>query len=728
MRTEVATSHLRVTPGVAVVLDVEVTNTSNVIDGVTASINGLDPAWVSLVVPVISLFPEMSSTLSLRIDLPKNCLAGEYLVSVHVTSIIDVDRFSDHEFWLSVDPLSEASLAMHPSVVIGGSEATFFADITNEGNVTNELIIGTLDETRVLTSIATPATVSVPPGETHSVQIDVRGKRPFFGQSATRALKITVTGDDIALEAPATFTQKPRVPRGVLTILVLVLIVALWATVFLVVVSALRNTAPVTKAPAENFNKGGNESVNLAAVAATMAGTVTAQSSGLPVPLITVEAFRIKPDGSIESVASTGTGDDGTFSLESLLPGNYKLRYSAQGFDELWYPAAADAASASVLKLAPAGKSEGLDAVVVGKPGSIAGQIVAPEVVGSAATITVTVTQVIDKPKEGEPLPEPVTAPVDAGGNFSLSGLITPATYAVHIESSQFNPRDLQETLAAGESKVMNTVTLGAAIGRIAGTIIGSDGLPLGGVDVTLTSGATEKATKTPTAGAVGQFVLDALETPSTNVLTFHLDGYADQTIALDLGPGENRTVNVQLLGGTGAASGLVTDSAGQLVGGATVTIVHGKFTATTATLTASGAAGQQGSFAFAGLPTPGTYTVTVSNPGYISQTVRVDLASSGSATGINVVLPRSTAIVTGSVTSNGAPVADVVVELSDGGTPRATASASSPGGAFRFADVVPGNYTLTFRKTGYATRVVIVTVAADQTITRNIDIPATAS
>ena len=69
-----------------------------------------------------------------------------------------------------------------------------------------------------------------------------------------------------------------------------------------------------------------------------------------------------------------------------------------------------------------------------------------------------------------------------------------------------------------------------------------------------------------------------------------------------------------------------------------------------------------------------------------------------------------------------------MVVELSDGGTPRATASASSPGGAFRFADVVPGNYTLTFRKTGYATRVVIVTVAADQTITRNIDIPATAS
>ena len=81
MRTEVATSHLRVTPGTPAIFDVEVTNTADVIDGVTASIQGLDPAWVSLVVPVVSLFPDSSSTLSLRIDLPKNCLAGEYLVS-----------------------------------------------------------------------------------------------------------------------------------------------------------------------------------------------------------------------------------------------------------------------------------------------------------------------------------------------------------------------------------------------------------------------------------------------------------------------------------------------------------------------------------------------------------------------------------------------------------------------------------------------------------------------
>src|SRR4029078_9611294 len=89
MRTEVATSPLRATPGVPAILDVEVTNTSDVIDGVTASIQGLDPSGVSLLVPVVSLFPDATSTITLRIDLPKNCLAGEYLVSVRVASIID---------------------------------------------------------------------------------------------------------------------------------------------------------------------------------------------------------------------------------------------------------------------------------------------------------------------------------------------------------------------------------------------------------------------------------------------------------------------------------------------------------------------------------------------------------------------------------------------------------------------------------------------------------------
>jgi len=51
-------------------LSVDVTNTSEVIDGVTGVVVGLDPTWVQLVLPVVSLFPEATGTLTFRLDIP----------------------------------------------------------------------------------------------------------------------------------------------------------------------------------------------------------------------------------------------------------------------------------------------------------------------------------------------------------------------------------------------------------------------------------------------------------------------------------------------------------------------------------------------------------------------------------------------------------------------------------------------------------------------------------
>ena len=116
---------------------------------------------------------------------------------------------------------------------------------------------------------------------------------------------------------------------------------------------------------------------------------------------------------------------------------------------------------------------------------------------------------------------------------------------------------------------MLNTVRLGAATGSISGTVRSSDGTPLGNVVVTVTSGDIEREATTPTAGNVGTFLVDGLETPRTYVLTFTREGFSGETIALDLGAGENRTgVDATLIGGTGTVSGTVTDVAGQPLGG----------------------------------------------------------------------------------------------------------------------------------------------------------------
>ena len=147
MRAALAAESIRLTPGVAATLDVEVTNTSPIIDGLTAQVIGLDPGWVQLVQPVVTLFPETTGTLTLRFDVPPSCPAGESALTVRVHSTVDPDRSEDHVVWLVVEAVELAELEMRPSLVEGGSHAGMQALVHNLGNAVSELAITALEPT-----------------------------------------------------------------------------------------------------------------------------------------------------------------------------------------------------------------------------------------------------------------------------------------------------------------------------------------------------------------------------------------------------------------------------------------------------------------------------------------------------------------------------------------------------------------------------------------------------
>lgn len=724
MRTAIATTHLVVTPGSPVLFDIEVTNTSDVIDGVTATISGLDPAWVQLVVPVVSLFPESTATLTLRLALPDDCLAGEYLVTARVVSVIDADRWSDHEFWISVQPLHNASMRLKPSVVVGKRSARFDLLVQNEGNVPMDFALAVADPTRVARTSVTPANLVVPAGELRTAEIEVSGKRPWFSQAVTRDLEVTAEHPELLLEARGTFTQKPRIPRGAITFLVLALIIGLWATIFLVVVDMLRASDAPTKSVSETLDEGGPSAVDLTAVGGSLAGTAVS-SNGEPLPRITVEAFRLDRDGAPQPVGSSATGDDGSFGFEALLPGTYQLRFTADGFDELWYPNATDPSGAQDVALEPGGKVEDLTVSLIGKPGTMSGEIVTPESTAPTST-TITLTPVIEDPVEGAPAPEPIGPFPVQNGVFQIPELPTPATYHVRIESTGFEASEFDETLGAGQTKVINTVTLSAARGQVQGVVTDGDGQPLGGVLVTVSSGEFVATTTTPTAGNIGSYVILDLETPQTYVVSFELPGYEGQTVTVDLAPGQSLALNGRLIGGTGNASGSVTDRTGTPIGGAKIVIAGGAFTAETATLT-GGDAATTGAWSVVGLPVPGAYTITVSSAGFLDETVSLVLDGTTPAEGIAIQLTRATATIGGTATSAGAGAGDVTVSLTDGGDPIVTATTTTPPGAYLFGDVAPGTYTMTFSRAGLATRVVIVTVGAGDDIARDVDLPVLA-
>jgi hypothetical protein len=721
MRAILETSRLRIRPGVPTTLDIDVVNTADVIDGVTADVFGLDPAWVRMTPPVVTLFPEGAGRLSIVFDVPTACPSGDSMLLIRVVSTIDATRFDEHDVWITVDPVEAAQLRLRPSLVVGGADAEFSIEVTNTGNIGTDLSITALDPTRAVECRTSPSLLVVEPQDTGSAVVHVHGRRPWFGQSTSRTVQITASSPALTLTETARFTQKPRIPRGVVTALILIAIIALWAFIFLFVVQLLRGSAAPAKSVPTNWNQGGTREVNLADVVGTVSGSVTASTTGDGLARITVEAYRLRTGTASdkpELTASAATGDDGSYSLAALLPGKYRLRFSADGFTPLWYPAAADPTAAKIMSIEPLQKLTGIDVVLAGHLGQFSGKVDLPE--GADPTVPAMMTYTLVPENPTDKVPAPVTMPVS--GAFVVPNLPTPAKYQVTIARPGFDAQTFDVSLTGGQATVIDTNQLAASDGSIAGTVSTASGTPLGEVIVTSRNGPLQRIMTTPTTGDVGAFSLDNLPTPGTYVLTFSRDGYAATTVALSLDGGQHLGgLAVQLKGGSGSVLGTVIDPAFNALGGVGVLVAGGEVHASTTTLTAGDNTSGVGSFRIDDLPAPGVYTVTFTLAGFGIETTTVSFLGPGEQSVVNIKLKPVTGSVNGTVTIGGGGRSGLTVALSDGTTTRTTQTATQPAGAYQFARVAPGTYTLRVSGAGISDSVVIVVVHAGEDVSHNV-------
>ncbi len=726
MKTDLAVSHLDVVPGTAGRVQIDITNTTDVIDGVTAIVDGINPDWVRLERPVVSLFPDSTDRIGLVLDIPADCPAGDYLVIVRIVSTIDADRETAHDFWLTVPPRPALALDLRPSIVTGGSEATIGAIVENTGNSTIDVTVEALEPTREVDCSVDPSSFTIRQGDEALLDVVLRGPRPWFGDPRIRTIQITATADDVVAEQVGTFRQKARIPRGFITALILAGIVLLWALIFLFVVSELRRGEPPAKAVGSGFVSG-PENIPLSAVAATVEGTVTASTTGGGIPRITVEALRVTADGSLQPVGSAATDDDGSYSLKSLIPGTYQLRFSADGYSEVWYPAGSDPAGAEPVTLDPRQVRSGTDVVLTGATGRLLGTVTPPP--GAPNTpleITATLIDGATDPNDPDAPPFSVTTET-TNGEIDLDGLPTPGTYQVTVTGDGFQTQQFEQTLGGGQASVLNTVAITAANGSITGIVQSPNGTRLGGVFVTARSGDLELNTITPTTGNVGQFTLTGLVTPQTYVLTFSLPGASSTTAALSLDAGENRAgVVAELVSGSGTVTGVAVSPTGEALGGVTVRVLGDGFTSETSTLTTTGTAGSAGSFSVSGLPVPGNYTVSLSSPSLQTETVGVNFQAAGELPVGNVTMLAVNGVIRGTVSGPSGALGSATVVLSDGTErTRTTTSATNPAGAYAFADTPAGSYTVTVSATGLTTKVVLVRVDAGGTTVQDIDLVA---
>jgi hypothetical protein len=708
-------------------VEIEVVNTADVIDGVTAIVDGINPDWVRLERPVVSLFPETSERLSIVFDLPRDCPAGDYLIVVRVLSTIADDRQAIHDFWLTVGVVSGVDLSLRPSIVTGGSHATIDATITNSGNAAAAIEVTALEPTRAVDCRVDPSRFVLGPGAPAVLPIQLRGPRPWIGQPAARQIHIAATVDDVVVERIATFNQKPRIPRGLLTALMLAGIVLLWAFIFLYAINALHRNEPVAKATGTFFMEG-PDNIPLGEIGGTIEGRVTAKTTGLGIPRITVEAVRVTDDApqAMAVAASVATGDDGSYRIPSLIPGKYRLRLSGDGYSAQWYvdPDSDD----QTVAVEPATATTGRDVIIAGGDGTIVGEVALPN---GSAPLALTVRAIMAqqratdaKPPEFEQDPPPKQ---NARGTYdiALTGLPTPATYIVTISGSGFETQQFEQEVGGGQDSIINTVYLDAQDGALEGTVFGDDG-PLGDVDVVARSGTTEVRTRTSTVGDErGHYRLVGLRTPATYVVTFEHDGFGSQTKALDLPAGETpQPLDATLVSGSGTISGRAVSSADPSIplGGLTVEVTGDTFHGETSTLTTNSANAAAGSFTMSGLAVPGTYTVTISGEDVQSETVGVTFDSDVPKSVGDVLMLPVNSQVRGTVSVGGGGLGEVEVVLTDGDRSQVTTTATNPAGAYAFTDVAEGSYTLTFRRDDLVRQIVLITVTAGVDTVRDVD------
>ena len=536
---------------------------------------------------------------------------------------------------------------------------------------------------------------------------------------------------------PLILRQRPWITRGMLTAFILVAIVAVWAAIFLFGLRQVFATDPVTKsAPASFFptdialQAASDRQADAAAPAGalpkdgslpsglggTIAGTVVAASDGGPVGRILVEALRPRPDGSFDTASSAATQADGSFQVAGLFPGGYLLRFSADGFDPVFYPGTPDQAAATPVTAASAQVTAGIDVTVTGKPATITGSVDPGE---TLQPVTTTVTaRAVAGPRAGQDI---ASATTDGANGYTLPDLPAPAEYQLSFAAAGYQPTVISTRVDGGAQRLQPSVLLTAGPGVISG-VVSAAGAPVGGIAVSTTVGGTTISSGTPTTGDVGRFVLGSLPTPATYVLTIAGPGFGSTTEVIDLGPGEQRTdLAVTLASGTGQITGRLVDATGAGVGGATVTVGGMANPPTTNTLTA----GTVGAFTVAGLPAGGTLTLTFSKPGFADTTVPVQPGG----TPLTVTMSDSLGRISGSVVDpSGAAIAGATVTATDGKrtwpVTSSSESAGSAAGSYVIAGLPVGQYTLTAKGPTTLARTSLVTVTAGGRATADFTLP----
>lgn len=757
MRANTASREIEVATGATASVVVNVVNNDQVIDGVTARLIGVPDEYVKVQPALLPLFPDASGQLTLTVAVPPGMEAGRHALTVEVVShgAHSPTQYLDVDLMVAARP--QLALAAKPKIVRGRRSGRFVLELSNPGNLKLQADLQATDANRALNFRFSRDSVSLEPGGRTPIVVTARAPRRMTGSEIDTNVSISVTGrrfdlppdavepedaEPIEDSAVVQFRQRPMISRGLMTALILAGIVGLWAGAFLIGIAKVFAKDPLTKsAPASFFSlthvsQAGSVPVGYdaalaqpagalpkngqlpAGVGSQISGRVLAASDHQPVGRILVQAVRLH-NGTQMVVSSAGTQSDGTYTLAGLFPMDYYLKFSAQGFRSVWYPAAPSIRGAQSVPTNAQSTATVNDVVISGEQASISGSV------DPGDTLSRVITTITARPLVGGVGQQvTATATTNPQGKYTLHNLPAPGSYELTFTAKGYESTAIVDAVNGGEQRLEPVVILSAGQGQISGSVRDANG-PIGAATVSTIVNGSPLTVITPTTGQVGGYVLDHLPTPGAYVITFSAPGHGTVTRIFDLGVGAKATktgFDTTLVAGVGSVTGRVLDMKGRPLGNVTVTVGGASSAiAVTAPTTKTLTGGATGTFVINGLPAPGSYTLTAQMDGYLPATVPFNLSDGSTAQTVTIHLSQGVGSLKGRVTGPCPQkyCAGATVTATNGSAVWTTAvsgpSAELPNGGYLFTGLTPGTYSVTVSAAGMKQQTSIVTIRAEQ-------------
>jgi len=428
-------------------------------------------------------------------------------------------------------------------------------------------------------------------------------------------------------------------------------------------------------------------------------GTVRAQTSRNGVDGAIIELYSSSDETKIVAQVASSSGTNvGRYSFNGLGKGPFRIRIRAAGYDTFWYGGSTEFKNAQ--DVTPSSGSV-IDLLLKGVPASVSGTIIGGVVKG--ATVDLLVPSQTSGSSQDAVFGSVET---DDTGKFEFVNVPAPGQYTVRIRKVGSTTSQIAINLDAGEARTGITMQLRSGDGFINGIVSGPDG-PLGNATVSISSTDLKTSTLSLTSGTPGSFSIPDLLTPATYSIATSLANYATETRTITLAAGQSiSNLTIRLVPAIGSISGLVTDFSNTPIGLVPISATDGEKVYSTTSLST----GSTGTFLLQSLPAPGVYTLTIGGGSFNVITRNIVLTSSSLAANERISLIPSTGQLTGLVTDaskNGVGSVKIIASTGTVSTTTYSVSSCPPAialckiGSYRFDGLTPGQYTITFSRTG---------------------------